>query len=44
MIGIYRACLEEIPRRQYDVYAGRVGLSAWKKLAITARALILKRV
>ena len=44
MIGIYRACLEEIPRRQYDVYSRRVSLSAWKKLAITARALIRKRV
>ncbi len=44
MIGIYRACLEEIPRRQYDVYSQRVSLPAWKKLAITARALIRKRV
>ncbi len=44
MIGIYRQCLEEIPRRQYDVYSRRISLSAWKKLAITARALIRKRV
>ena len=44
MIGIYRACLEEIPRRQYDVYSRRISLSAWKKLVITARALIRKRV
>ncbi len=44
MIGIYRACLEEIPRRQYDVYSRRIGLSAWKKLAITTRSLIRKRV
>lgn len=44
MIGIYRACLEEIPRRQYDVYSRRISLSAWKKVAITARALIRKRV
>ena len=44
MIGIYRACLEEIPRRQYDVYSRRVSLPAWKKLAISARALIRKRV
>ena len=44
MIGIYRACLEEIPRRQYDVYSQRISLSAWKKLAITARAMIRKRV
>lgn len=44
MMGIYRACLEEIPRRQYDVYSQRIGLSPWKKLSITARALIRKRV
>ena len=44
MIGIYRACLEEIPRRRYDVYSRRIGLSAWKKLSITVRALIRKRV
>lgn len=44
MIGIYRACLEEIPRRQYDVYSQRIGLSPWKKLSIVARALIRKRV
>ena len=44
MIGIYRQCLEEIPRRRYDVYSRRVSLSAWKKLTITARALMRKRV
>ena len=44
MIGIYRACLEEIPRRQYDVYSQRIGLSPWKKISITARALIRRRV
>ena len=44
MIGIYRACLEEIPHRQYDVYSQRIGLSPWKKISITARALIRKRV
>ena len=44
MIGIYRACLEEIPRRQYDLYSQRIGLSPWKKISITARALIRKRV
>ena len=44
MIGIYRACLEEIPRRRYDVYSRRISLSPWKKIAITARALIRKRL
>lgn len=44
MIGIYRQCLEEIPRRHYDVFSRRITLSARKKLTITARALIRKWV
>ena len=44
MIRIYRQNLYEIERRNYDVYRRRVGLSAWKKLAIAAQALIQKRV
>ncbi len=37
--GIYRALLDEIIRRDYDVFSGRVSLPAWRKLAITARSL-----
>ena len=44
MIRIYRQNLYEIERRNYDVYRRRIGLSAWKKLAIAAQALIQKRV
>jgi phytoene synthase len=39
MVGIYRALLDEIVRRDYDVLTGRVSLPAWRKLAITARSL-----
>jgi phytoene/squalene synthetase len=44
MIRIYRQNLYEIERRNYDVYRRRIRLSAWKKLAIAAQALIQKRV
>ena len=40
MVGIYRALLDEIARRDYDVLAGRVALPAWRKASITARALM----
>jgi phytoene synthase len=39
IVGIYRALLDEIARRDYDVLAGRVALPAWRKTAITLRAL-----
>lgn len=39
IVGIYRALLDEIVRRDYDVLAGRVSLSAWRKSLITVRAL-----
>ena len=37
--GIYRALLDEIVRRDYDVFASRVTLPTWRKLAITVRSL-----
>lgn len=37
--GIYRALLDEIARRDYDVLAGRVSLPPWRKAAIAARSL-----
>jgi len=40
IVGIYRALLDEIVRRDYDVFSGRVALPSWKKLAITARAMV----
>lgn len=39
IVGIYRALLDEIARRDYDVLAARVALPAWRKAAITAGAL-----
>ncbi len=39
IVGIYRALLDEIVRRDYDVLAHRVSLSPWRKAAITLRSL-----
>ncbi|MFO0958705.1 MAG: phytoene/squalene synthase family protein [Isosphaeraceae bacterium] len=40
IVGIYRALLDEIARRDYDVMAGRIALPGWRKTAITLRALV----
>ncbi len=37
--GIYRALLDEIARRDYDVLTSRVALPGWRKATITLRAL-----
>jgi phytoene synthase len=39
IVGIYRALLDEIARRDYDVLASRVSLPSWRKAAITVGAL-----
>jgi phytoene synthase len=39
IVGIYRALLDEIARRRYDVLAARVAVPAWRKATITLRAL-----
>ncbi len=39
IVGIYRALLDEIARRDYDVLAGRISLSPWKKALITVRSI-----
>jgi 15-cis-phytoene synthase len=39
IVGIYRALLDEIARRDYDVLGARVALPAWRKTAITVRSL-----
>ncbi len=39
IVGIYRALLDEIVRRDYDVLAGRISLSPWRKTTITLKAL-----
>jgi phytoene synthase len=40
MVGIYRELLEEIKRRDGDVFSQRVSLSSWRKLGIAARWLL----
>ncbi|GIW87377.1 MAG: phytoene synthase [Isosphaeraceae bacterium] len=40
IVGIYRSLLDEIERRGYDVWTGRVSLPSWKKAAIMLGSLI----
>jgi len=39
IVGIYRALLDEIARRNYNVLAGRISLPAWRKTVITLGSL-----
>lgn len=43
MIDIYRGLLDEIERRQYDVFSKRISLPKWKKLWYATRAVMLPR-
>jgi phytoene synthase len=38
IFGVYRALLDEIARRDYDVLARRVSVPPWRKAAVVARA------
>lgn len=40
IVGIYRALLDEISRRDYDVLGRRVALSRWTKTLITLRSIV----
>jgi len=40
LINIYRALLEKIALKQYDVFTTRVGLSRWQKLRILGKGFI----
>jgi phytoene synthase len=40
IVGIYRALLEEIDHRGYDVFSRRVALSRWRKTTIAVRSLL----
>lgn len=40
MAGLYEAILVEIERRDYDVLAGRIGLSSQRKLGLMARGIL----
>ena len=42
IVGIYRALLDEMARRDYNVLEGRISLSPWCKLLITLRALVIR--
>ena len=39
MAGTYRGLLDEIERRDYDVFTRRVALSRWTRLRLAAQAL-----
>ena len=39
IVGIYRALLDEIARRDYNVLNTRVAVPTWRKAAIALRAL-----
>lgn len=39
IVGIYRALLDEIARRDYGVLDGRISLPPWRKIAIALRAI-----
>lgn len=39
ILGVYRALLDEIARRDYNVLASRVSVPRWRKLVIAARSL-----
>ena len=39
IVGIYRALLDEITRRDYNVLTSRVAVPSWRKASIALRAL-----
>lgn len=39
IVNLYRALLDEITRRDFDVWGPRIALPAWRKAAITVKAL-----
>ena len=39
IVGIYRALLDQIAKRDYDVFSTRVSLSPWRKVAIALAGL-----
>jgi phytoene synthase len=39
IVGIYRALLDEIVRRDYNVLASRISISSWRKLAIAVHSI-----
>ena len=43
MMGIYSAILDKIERHDYDVFAERISLSSFRKIAIAGKALVTSR-
>ncbi|MEX0701419.1 MAG: squalene synthase HpnC [Planctomycetales bacterium] len=43
MLRIYGGLLDEIERRDYDVFSARVALPRWRKLLIALRAIVRRR-
>lgn len=39
IVGVYRALLDEIVRRRFDVMSARVSIPSWRKAAIATRSL-----
>ena len=44
IVGIYRALLDEIVRRDYHVLDGRISIRPWHKLAVALRAMTSRAV
>jgi phytoene synthase len=40
IVGVYRALLDEIARRDYDVLSARVSVPRWRKATITLKSLL----
>jgi phytoene synthase len=40
IVGVYRALLDEIVRRDFDVLSSRISVSSWRKLGIGIRAIL----
>lgn len=44
MMGIYSGILDEIERRHYDVFSGRISLPKATKIGIAAKSVVLSRI
>jgi phytoene synthase len=42
IVGIYRALLDEIARRNYNVFSARVSVPSWRKIAIALSSLVAR--
>ena len=42
LVGIYRALLDELAHRDYNVQQGRISIPAWRKAGIAVRSLLAR--